>query len=436
MDKSYILANFKGGCLYSFVGGGGKTSIIKSVAEILSAQGYQVIISTTTKLGIEEFKDSTVMVNPKFKGSLQKKEPGTINVIVKGSSKEKYLGFSQEEIEEYSNIPIFQVVLIEADGSRRKPFKVPYQHEPVIPANSARVFLVMGAKVLGEKITEDNTYNNEGVSSFLSPGELVYTPEVFRKIVEGCWQKLLNKYNWTLLINQGDFLEEKVGLINVLEYLKTQKIPGTLFSVYQKKVYHDTSIKIGCLILAAGEGKRMGQPKQLLKYQEEFFLSATIKKFAPFVQETVVTLGYHSQEIRFLIPEIGFKFLEIAGYQGGMGASLREGAKAFTNIEALLVVSCDLPLLSKTTIKAIIDTWLDNREKTIVPSYQGRRGHPVLFPIKELKLFSKIKGDEGARNILKEMDLLESDLADPGVIADIDTRKEYENINNKGAING
>ena len=96
-----------------------------------------------------------------------------------------------------------------------------------------------------------------------------------------------------------------------------------------------------------------------------------------------------------------------------------------------MVTPCDLPLIKEETIKKIIAAFIQNPHKTISPKYEDKKGHPVLFPFEDLKLFAKIKGDEGGRSILKELDLLELSLDDPGIIADIDTRVEYLKLKEK-----
>ena len=420
MDKSFILNNFKGGSIYSFIGGGGKTSMIKEISEVLSDEGYDVIVTTTTKFGKDEFIDQEVVVSDRFNNN----GSGT-KVIISEIGEKKLIGFDIKDIEGIDYIPLNQVILIEADGSRRMPVKVPYGHEPVIPSNSKKVFLVFGGSVMGEAIDESNTYNIDEIKKNLD-GEVSYDPVVFKKIIEKNWIPVLGDFNTYIFFNQGDMIEDRDSLSEILDYFKVEYgVFSCIGSVLKKEIYYNNIPKIGTLILAAGEGKRMGAVKQLLKIGRESFLENVIKKYNIFSSKVVVTLGYHKKEIRDEINEIGFSYKEIEGYMEGMGSSLREGYKEFSDIDGLFVTPCDLPLLSEKSIKTIIEVYIKNPGKTILPKYKGKRGHPVLFPFEDLKLFDTIKGDEGARNILKDLNLLEVEINDPGIIADIDTKDKY-----------
>ena len=432
MDNSFIIDNFKGGGIYSFVGGGGKTSLIKEGADRLSKAGYQVIITTTTKLGKEEFKDYTIKVLKEFNNLLKDEgKKNRIKVLISEIGEKKLIGFKKEELEKIDFIPLNQIILVEADGSRRMPVKVPYGYEPVIPANTGKLFLVFGASALGETIREANTYNLDNVKDCLL-GETKYTPGVFKSLIEKKWLGILKDFNSFIFFNQGDKLENRQELAEVSDYFKKEYgIFGSIGSVLEKKIYHSNILRLGCLILAAGEGKRIRLAKQLLRYKKESFLEAAIKKYNSFAFKTIVTLGYHKEDIKKEIEEIGFKFKEIEGYREGMGSSFRESYREFSRVEALLVTPCDLPLIKEETIKKIIAAFIQNPHKTILPKYEGKKGHPVLFSFEDLKLFAKIKGDEGGRSILKELDLLELSLDDPGIIADIDTRIEYLKLKEK-----
>lgn len=426
MDDSFIKDNFKGGGIYSFVGGGGKTSLIKAGADYLSNAGYHVIITTTTKFDKEEFKDYLIKVSNEFDNLLENdKDNCKIRVLISKVGRKKLIGFKREDIEKMDYIPLNQIILVEADGSRRMPVKAPYHYEPVIPINTGKLFLVFGSSAIGNKISERNTYNLGSIKECLL-GEIEYSTEVFKNLIEKKWLGILKDFNSIIFFNHGDKLDDRKGLAKVLDYFKKEYgIFGYIGSVLERKIYYSNILRLGCLILAAGKGKRISLIKQLLRYGKESFLETVIKKYNRFGLKTVVTLGYYKEDIKNEIEEIGFKFKEIEGYMDGMGSSLRESYQEFSEIDALLVTPCDLPLIKEETIRKIIAAFINNPHKTILPKYKCKKGHPVLFPFKDLKFFAKIKGDEGARSILKELDLFEISLDDPGIVVDIDTEREY-----------
>ena len=138
MNSQFIREQIKGGHIYSFIGAGGKTSAIKEAARILAEAGYKVLISTSTKIAIKEFTKYKVEFSKEL--NINNLQDG-INIQVSNEFGEKYLGYKKQDFESIVKIPLDVIILIEADGSRGLPFKVPYEYEPVVPINSAKTFL-------------------------------------------------------------------------------------------------------------------------------------------------------------------------------------------------------------------------------------------------------------------------------------------------------
>lgn len=424
MNRQFIEEQIKGGHIYCFIGAGGKTSAIKESAKILSEIGYKVLITTTTKISIEEFNGYGINFNRSI--DVSKIDSG-ISLQVTGTIGKKYQGYKKETIEQINYIPIDVVILVEADGSRGLPFKVPYEHEPVVPMNTSKTFLFLSAKILGQKISQDNTYNIEGVNAILNKNDMYYTNENIMKLINEGWLNESGYRNLKIIINQGDTLNNDFMAKNIIKKIhRNFGIGAYLVSIKNREVYQVSDDRIGVLILAAGEGRRMGNIKQLMDFGGSSFLEETIKRYSAYCQNIIVTLGYHKEVIREKIKELGFVYQDIYGYQEGMSASFRE-AKAF-DADYFMVTPCDLPLIENYTIESLLKAYRENEGKIIVPRFMGKKGHPVVFPISVQSSFQCIKGDIGARDIIKEMGCLYLDLDDPGIIADIDTLNDYIKI--------
>lgn len=424
MNSQFIRDQIKGGHIYCFIGAGGKTSAIKEAAEVLAAIGYKVLITTTTKISIEEFSKYKIDYYQNL--NINKIENG-INIQVSGTIGKKYQGYKKEEIEEITFIPIDVVILIEADGSRGLPFKIPYEYEPVVPINTSKTFLLLSAKIIGEEISSNNTYNLEKVNTIIDKNDMHYTHENILKLLYEGWLKDTRYANLKVIINQGDILKNDFIAKDILKQLYNRyNIGSYLVSIKKKKVYLGFDDRVGVLILAAGEGKRMGRIKQLMDFGGSTFLEETIKKYSTYCQDIVVTLGFHKDVIKKEIKELGFSYQEIEDYKEGMSASFRE-TRSF-NADYFLVTPCDLPLIENYTIEILLKAYRENEGKIIVPRFMGKKGHPVVFPISQQSSFKNIKGDIGARDIIKEKGCIYVDLDDPGIIADIDTLNEYIKI--------
>lgn len=117
----------------AFVGGGGKTSSIRTLAAEASLQGLQVIITTTTHMA--DF------------------ETGSPNISVRGTpSGSRLISLPPDELAELPSL--CDLLLIEADGTRRLPLKAPADHEPQIPSFCDFVIAVLGLKGIGKTFRE------------------------------------------------------------------------------------------------------------------------------------------------------------------------------------------------------------------------------------------------------------------------------------------
>lgn len=174
--------------LVCLVGGGGKTSAMFGLARELKALGKRVLVSTTTNIGSSEASqaDRLVISNGKNKKQLSSIEPGTITCL--GSAvlpdKEKLAGVDREFIDQLYGKYLFDYIIVEADGSKRKPIKAPAEYEPVIPSKTTRTIGIIGLDALDTTITEDTVHRPELFCNITGkqPGE---------KIDRGCFVDLI-----------------------------------------------------------------------------------------------------------------------------------------------------------------------------------------------------------------------------------------------------
>jgi molybdenum cofactor cytidylyltransferase len=106
----------------------------------------------------------------------------------------------------------------------------------------------------------------------------------------------------------------------------------------------------------------------------------------------------------------------------GMGASLACGARAAGKADGYLVALADMPFVRPSSIAAVRDA-LTGGAALVAPYFRARRGHPVGISGVFFEELLNLKGDEGAKHLLKENSeqLVKIPIGDPGVIRDIDT---------------
>ncbi|HBB18120.1 MAG: molybdenum cofactor cytidylyltransferase [Syntrophus sp. RIFOXYC2_FULL_54_9] len=189
---------------------------------------------------------------------------------------------------------------------------------------------------------------------------------------------------------------------------------------------------ISAIVLAAGESKRMGRPKQMLAWQGKTLLRHVLESLITSdADEIILVLGHEAEAVRKSATELQIKVVINPDYKQGMASSLRQGLLALDpRSEAFLVLLADQPGIGPDIINHMIREFQQaNPKRGIVrPVYHGLRGHPVLIGAQYLQEARQLQGDVGARQILMNHpeDILEIDVDQDVVLKDIDTPEEYQ----------
>jgi len=191
-------------------------------------------------------------------------------------------------------------------------------------------------------------------------------------------------------------------------------------------------VMISAIVLAAGESKRMGRPKQILAWQGKTLLRHVLELLINSdADEIILVLGHEAEAIRKSLTGLQIKVVINPDHKQGMASSLRQGLLAMDpRSEAFLVLLADQPGIGPDIINHMIREFQQaNPKRGIVrPVYHGLRGHPVLIGVQYLQETLQLQGDVGARRILMDHpeDILEIDVDQDVVLKDIDTPEEYQ----------
>ena len=194
--------------------------------------------------------------------------------------------------------------------------------------------------------------------------------------------------------------------------------------------------KICAIILAAGESKRMNEPKLLLPVNGRSMIEEVIRNvISSNIFQTLVVLGSYRNEIAGNISHLPVRLCYNDNYRNGMLSSVKCG---FDNLpeeyDAVLVFQGDQPFIRTEVTSEIIRAYMETGKGLVVPVYRNKRGHPLLLDQKYRKLIRTIPENEGLRWILANYpeDISEVKVRSEGILRDIDTREEYLNeINRK-----
>ena len=184
------------------------------------------------------------------------------------------------------------------------------------------------------------------------------------------------------------------------------------------------------IILSAGESKRMGKPKQLLPWGNSVILQQVIDNAsASRLRKILLVLGSHADEIEGKI-KVSSKTRIVVNrdFKEGMSSSVKCGIKnAPVEAEAYMLLLGDQPFIGPDIINHLVDRYQTGKYGIIIPVYNGKRGHPVIFDAKHKQELLGI-GDGGAKIVVDNHadDVLAVSLDSPEILADIDTPQDYQ----------
>ena len=188
---------------------------------------------------------------------------------------------------------------------------------------------------------------------------------------------------------------------------------------------------VAAVVLAAGASTRLGQPKQLAPIGGRPALAYTLDALrASSVGRIVLVLGHHADAIAAALDLTNITIVRNDGYAEGQSTSVRAGVKSLgDDVAAALMVVGDQPLLAPTVVDTIVRAYEQTGGPFIVPVYAGEWGNPVLLARATWPLLDNLKGDTGARPILRKHIDMVLEVPVPGsLLDDIDTPDDYARI--------
>ena len=190
---------------------------------------------------------------------------------------------------------------------------------------------------------------------------------------------------------------------------------------------------ITAVILAAGASGRMGKQKALLTISGKSFIQHLVDVFlSSAVAKTIVVVGADADRIERQLAGSGVEIAFNENYAQAQLSSIVTGLKAAHayHPDAVLFHPVDHPLIATALINTLVATFIEKSPTILLPTFNGRRGHPVLF---SASLFAELKTaspDIGARSVVwsHAAEVLEVETNEEGIILDIDTPEDYEHL--------
>ncbi|HVY91089.1 MAG TPA: nucleotidyltransferase family protein [Bryobacteraceae bacterium] len=185
-------------------------------------------------------------------------------------------------------------------------------------------------------------------------------------------------------------------------------------------------MSVAAIILAAGESRRMGQPKALLPFRNGSFLSVLAETLSVHCSPVCAVFGADAQYLMSFTP-LSVVAAENPNYAQGMLTSLQAGLRNFAALpDRVLFTLVDHPAVSPATIGAL----LDSTAAIAIPKFGGKRGHPVVI---RRAIAEEILAEPATSKLNTIMDRHASDihyldLEDSGITDDIDDPEAYRSL--------
>jgi molybdenum cofactor cytidylyltransferase len=184
------------------------------------------------------------------------------------------------------------------------------------------------------------------------------------------------------------------------------------------------------VVLAAGESRRMGRPKQLLPFGERTILERVVDTLLTVgVGEVVVVLGHLVDPVRAVLGERPVRVVINASYRQGMLSSVKCGVRAIgAGYDAVLFALGDQPHIECTVVSEVIQAYRTGHAGIVIPRYGAKKGHPIIINLQKYReAIVNLPEDVGLNTLMQEHadDVRLIDVATDDIIRDIDVPDDY-----------
>ncbi len=192
-------------------------------------------------------------------------------------------------------------------------------------------------------------------------------------------------------------------------------------------------LRIGGMLLAAGGSSRLNQPKQFILFDGKTLLRHAAEAMAASICDPVVAvLGAEQQKAEAAIGDLPVKTRHNRDWRSGMSSSIKVGLQELLSIEpeidALVIALCDQPFVSAETIDRLAEKFAQAHTQMVAAEYAGVAGVPALFSKEMFDALSRLEGDKGARDLLRDPGASVETIEIKEAAVDIDTPDDLDRL--------
>ncbi len=301
-------------------------------------------------------------------------------------------------------------ILVEADGSRGLPFKVPRHGEPVIPSSATHVAVVMGLAALGRPAGPDTVFGHASLldSGLLAPGEHLGASAARRLLLgpHGYLPHLCPARRNAIVVN-GDDLESAGSFARDLWHPAIHDtVAASALEGKGLRVANSADNVVG-VVLAGGSSTRFGSLKQAALVDGRPMVSHPVgAALGAGLERVIVVVGARAPEVVAALgplardPRVTIVLNDRPG--DGMSGSLKAAkAAARPAADAFMIFLSDMPGVDWRLARRVLDRYRASAAVAAAPLLDGRTGHPAILRSQLFDEVDALEGDVGARAILE-----------------------------------
>ena len=185
------------------------------------------------------------------------------------------------------------------------------------------------------------------------------------------------------------------------------------------------------MVLAAGRSERFGSPKPLIRWGDDSLVAHQVRTLAALdeVAEVLVVTGHRADDVGAALEGLPARTVHNADYAQGRATSVACAARALPeDCAGILLVSVDQPL-HPDALADLVASWRDAPGDIVRPLYEGRHGHPIIFPGDlRTELAAVDDATEGPRAVVRRhaARLRDAPTDYPHVLLNLNTRAAYD----------
>ncbi|MDO5100817.1 MAG: selenium cofactor biosynthesis protein YqeC [Eubacteriales bacterium] len=433
------------------VGSGGKTTLVNELARLFAAAGRRVVITTSTHMypipGLwQPWAVTQPQNNSQPHSSIQPQltlQPGEVVQLGTSAEQDKIASLSEQDM---TLLPkMADIILVEADGSKRLPLKYPAEHEPVLSDRRTHTIIVQGLSALGRSAA--GVCHRHELAKQRQP-QLFRTEQVtiadMAELMRSGYRRVYEQGRTVILLNQADCLpsEDQGDLLTEYRACLGDAEPAVeMIQLEDEGAEKERPRKqpmIGLILMASGFSRRFGEDK--LSYEVE---GRSLAEHALELMRAVMRLLWQKRVkvtacvvsrqrwLRDRATALGIQAVDNPYSEEGISASIRIGTQQVCTqgVEKLLFLVADQPRLRADTVWQLIEAALTEKQGLVIPQCDDRSGNPCIFDRRYREELLALQGEQGGKTVIRRHpdDCLYVSVPKEA-LADIDNKEQINNI--------